>query len=149
MSIHRYEKADADVCLGLFRSNADRYFDPSELVLYEEFLAGDALKGTYYVARQGGPVVGAGGYSFHKGAYWLDWGIVHRLRHGRGIGTQLVQYRLAKIREEAPSATIRLTTSQYTVGFYERQGFDVQEFFKDGFGKGLHKYLLEVRGKTT
>ncbi|MBU2714497.1 GNAT family N-acetyltransferase [Zooshikella sp. WH53] len=59
----------------------------------------------------------------YKGVYWLDWGMINRNRHGRGIGSTLLEYRIKKIHEESSNPKIKLCTSQHTVGFYEKFGF--------------------------
>ncbi|MDE1464286.1 GNAT family N-acetyltransferase [Spartinivicinus poritis] len=145
MDIYKYTSSEFKNCIGLFISNADKFFDKSELEQYAEFLSGEALNGDYFIVKQNNLTVGAGGFVIHENAFWLDWGIVHRSKHRQGIGTKLLEYRLSKIYQENKSPTIRLCTSQHTVGFYKKYGFKVLSFTKNGYGVNLHKYMLEKR----
>ncbi len=143
MEFNEYTKSEFDDCIDLFMSNVDKYFDMSELDQYKAFLNEEAVGGNYFVVKEGGVSVAAGGFVNHKGAIWLDWGMVHRNQHGRGVGKKLLVFRLAKIREIYSFAKIKMYTSQYTVGFYEKYDFSVIGFAENGYAKDLHRYELE------
>lgn len=143
MDIYKYTSSEFESCIDLFTSNADKFFDKSELEQYEEFLNCEALDGDYFIVKHDTFTVGAGGFFSHENAFWLDWGIIHRSSHRQGIGTKLLKYRISKIYQENKNPIIKLCTSQHTEGFYKKYGFEVLNFTKDGYGINLHKYVLE------
>jgi len=147
MTIHikKYAANDFDNCIELFLSNADKFFDEIELQDYKAFLEKEALDGNYYVFKHRDSTVAAGGFFYLDNAYWFDWGIVHRTKHGLGIGNKLVEHRLKMIYKLSPNAIVKLCTSQYTVGFYEKHGFTQLSYAENGFGQNLHMYTLEKR----
>ena len=138
-----YTPTEFSNCMDLFTGNLDKYFAEGERAQYEDFLSNEALGGHYYVVKQGDLTVAAGGYFNHEGAYWMDWGMVCRSQHKKGIGSQLLNFRIQKIHEIDANARIKLCTSQYTKAFYQKFGFEVLRFTMHGFGENLHKYEME------
>ena len=144
MNFTPYTPADFDNCIALFKGNEGKYFDQSEFEQYQEFLRTEALTGLYYVMKDEGLTVGAGGMMVYDGVYWMDWGMIARDRHGQGIGTQLLQFRLDEIHKLEKNPKIKLCTSQHTVGFYERFGFERVKFTEHGYGPDLHKIEMDL-----
>ncbi|MCC6419958.1 MAG: GNAT family N-acetyltransferase [Gemmataceae bacterium] len=136
--------ADHPACLAIFDSNADRYFGPGDRDAFRAFL--DAQPGYFGIlCDDDGAVVGCGGFGVRDGGKTavLTWGMVHRDRHGQGLGRALALARLERIAQLPEVDRIVLNTSNETVGFYRKLGFRVVGVTPDGYGKGLDRYDLE------
>lgn len=143
MNIIEYKSAEFEGCINIFLSNLDKFFDASELKQYKEFLRTEALNGSYFTVNDKHQIVGAGGFCYYSDAYWLDWGMIHRSKHGQGVGSKLLEFRINKIFQLTSQPKIKLCTSQYTVEFYKKFGFSVVNFVENGYGINLHRYELE------
>ena len=144
-TIRAYRPGDRNACLAVFDSNVPDFFVPSERDEFAAFL--DDLPGPYLVlADPAGAVVGCGGWAVEEGALHADlcWGMVHRDRHGEGLGRRLAEARIDAVRESGGVASVRLHTSQHTTGFYERLGFELAGVEDDGYAPGLHRCDLRL-----
>jgi ribosomal protein S18 acetylase RimI-like enzyme len=144
MEIRAYHPSDRDACLALFDSNMPKFFMPSERADFAAFI--DDLPCPYFVLCDGKEVVGCGGYAINPGTGGADicWDVIHRDRHGQGLGRRLLAFRLEKIKAEPEAKFVRLDTSQHTTGFYARLGFEVQEIEPGGYGPGLDRCEMRL-----
>ncbi len=145
MEIHPYSAAFFAQCVNIFVSNHDRYFADYELDEYKTFLQRVAQTHSYFVGREHQNVIACGGFEEWDGVIVLTWGMVDRQHHGNGYGKQLTTYRIQAIHAEYPDKTINIETSQFSHGFYVKQGFTIQSSEKDGFEPGLDKYIMTWR----
>ena len=139
MNIRPSTPADLDAVVEVFRSNIPKYFTPEEEPGLHEFLS-DPRSYDYYVIEVGGEVIGAGGIALNElqsPTVSLCWGMVHRDHIGTGLGKMLTEFRIAKARDKCPDLPLTLGTSQHTQGFYEKFGFRLTEYEKDGYGPGI------------
>lgn len=145
MILRAYTPQDKAACLELFDSNLDPYFMPHERAEFSSFL--DKKIGEYFVVEQDeGRIVGCGGIAVNAetGEGNLTWGMIDRHKHRQGIGRFLTQGRLERLRQAPGLKTVAIQTSQHTVAFYARYGFEVKEIIKDGFGPGLDNYKMAL-----
>jgi len=70
----------------------------------------------------------------------LCWGMIRRDRHRAGLGTKLLLFRLAKAAQELSARSVRLDTSQHSVGFFRKHGFVTTATAKDYYGPGLDRF---------
>jgi ribosomal-protein-alanine N-acetyltransferase len=154
MNIRLYQPEDKKACIELFKGNMPKYFATSELPEFEQWL--DALETKklrqndlgveqYFVAEVKGELVGCGGFAKIGNEITLTWGMVLYAMHGIGIGKELLQYRLDRIRSSFPSASVILDTTQFSYGFFEHLGFKVTRIIKDFYGQGLDRYDMNLR----
>ena len=144
-AIRDYTPADRAACLALFDSNVPEYFTTPERPGFEEFL--DALPGPYLVLdSEQGELVACGGYAMNDepGRADLCWGMVRRDLHTQGIGRQLTVERIERARQDPSVTMLALNTSQHTVPFYERLGFNTIEVIPDGYAPGLHRCEMRL-----
>lgn len=138
---HRdFAPADFEACMALFDSNVPDYFHDAERDEFAAFLA--ALPGPYLVlVSDDGEVVGCGGYARVAGTGRADlcWGMVSKSVHRRGLGRALTQARIDRVLEDPTVTEVVLNTSQHTVGFYERLGFETVAVTPDGYAPGLDR----------
>jgi predicted GNAT family N-acyltransferase len=155
MKIRPYQDQDKPACLAIFESNCPLYFDAQELDLFENWLNHqstgspyqsptytDAAFDAYFVAVDTNEqVLACAGFYVVKELpeARLAWGMVHAAYHHQGLGTALLAYRKAVIKEKWPAHQITLGTSQYTYPFYEKMGFTVQEITLQGYGPNIDK----------
>lgn len=142
MTIKPYTKDKFDDCVEIFISNLDKYFAAYELAYFKAFLENAAYGNPFYVLVEDGDVIACGGYEKENEEITLTWGMVKREYHGQGYGKELTLYRLNEIGTNYPGITVKIDTSQHTMGFYEKQGFVTQEIEKDGYEPGLDKYIM-------
>lgn len=143
--IRDYAPADRDACIAVFESNVPEFFSDSERAELEAFLA--HLPGPYLVLEEDdGRVVGSGGYALASDGVTADlcWGMVHRDRHGLGLGRRLAEARIERIRGDGLARSVRLRTSQHTRTFFERLGFVTESVEADGFAPGLDRCEMRL-----
>jgi N-acetylglutamate synthase-like GNAT family acetyltransferase len=153
MNIRLYQPEDKKACIELFKGNMPKYFATSELPDFEQWLDiqetkkerhKDPVAEQYFVAEIKGELVGCGGFAKIGDEVTLTWGMVSQTMHGKGLGKELLQYRLDVIRSFFPSASVILDTTQFSYGFFERSGFKVTRIIKDFYGQGLDRYDMKI-----
>lgn len=109
--IREYRPADESACLDLFDSNRPKYFAASERDLFAAYLR--RRNRPYFVVEVLGQVRGCGGFHVEDhGVSHLDWGMVHADWHRRGVGADLLEWRLDRIRQIAHAWCVLIDTSQ-------------------------------------
>ncbi|WP_146217460.1 GNAT family N-acetyltransferase [Chitinophaga sp. S165] len=143
--ITEYTSTWRQQCLDAFISNVPDYFTEAEVSQYENWLdlfVAEKEHSHYYVAISGKTLVGCGGFGYDekKNEVTFAWGLVDRKFHKQGFGKQLLIYRLSKIRELYPGASIILDTTQHSRPFFERYGFVTVKYTENGYSNGMHRY---------
>ena len=64
---------------------------------------------------------------------------------GKTLGTLLLKYRIEKLKSIGSIQRITVRTSQAAYGFYEKQGFVLNEIKKDYWAKGFDMYNMELK----
>ncbi len=129
-----YRPGDFARCVHLFDSNVPDFFLPTERPAFLDFLAGEERRpprlredpradARFYLLKDGGTVVGCGGWYLEGEIAGLSWGIVDRARHRQGLGRLLVEERLRKIRKDGRSRWVRVRTIAAVQGFFQHLGF--------------------------
>lgn len=137
---------DRSDCLALFDGNLPRFFAPEERADFDAFLRALAdPQDDYLVLLHEEEIVACGGLSREEGAGRLVWGMVARDLHHQGIGTALLEARLAQARRLPGVAEVRLATSQHSAGFYESFGFVVTGLQPEGFGPGIDRLDMVLK----
>ncbi len=129
----------------LIRLNTPRYFDPSEEIELIKYLDGETED--YYVVEEDGEIIGCGGINYEpeKKTAVISWDIIHPDYQGKGIGKELLKFRINKIKEKNEHAQIIVRTSQFTFKFYEKAEFKLMEIVKDYWAKGIDLYYMELK----
>lgn len=142
--IRKYHKQDRDNLIQLIELNVPEYFDISEVNLFVKYL--DEELEDYFVVEHDEEIVACGGinYSSKKNQAVISWDMVHPKHQGKGIGGQLLKHRLDFIRAQEKYPRIGVRTSQHTVGFYEKYGFETFEIEKDYWAKGFDLYDMKM-----
>jgi N-acetylglutamate synthase-like GNAT family acetyltransferase len=144
LSVRDYDTKDRVACLELFDGNTPDFFAAEERGEYSRFL--DQLPCPYLVVlspEEG--VVAAGGYYVTEdprlGA--LAWGLVARAWHRRGVGLELLQLRIARLRSNRVLA-VRVRTSQRSRVFFERSGFRLVRVVPQGYAANIDLVELSL-----
>ena len=145
MDIRPFEPGDSAACLAIFDNNTPTYFLPHERDEYRAFL--DESDGHYFVGIEAGTIVACGGYwpLPHAPIALLTWGMVDRSHHGRGLGRQLIQYRLDELRKHPEVVAVKLQTSHLSAPFFAKAGFTTEQVIEDGYGPGLHQHDMVLQ----
>lgn len=134
---------DREACLAIFNTNVPKFFAPSEREQFAAFL--DVLPGPYFVCEHGTELIGCAGYARNgDGSASLCWGMIRRDWHGRGVGRLLLERRLEAIREDHTIKLVIMNTSQHTVAFFQKFGFQIEQVIPDGYSAGLDRYELRL-----
>ena len=145
ISIRRYETRDREGCLAAFRSNVPEYFIASDEDEVQRFL--DNIPGIYFVVEaDDASILACGGIAEETdpSVATLCWGIVDASVQRIGIGTRLLQHRIAEFLSKHPSVKrVRVNTTQKVQGFYERHGFRVLEVRAGAYGPDLDHVRMQ------
>ncbi len=140
-SIRLFNDIDIDSCVAICAANHPEYIAFPEIEEYREFLTKKPYApAPYYVIEVKGAIVACGGVAIAGKVFHLCWGLVHPSWHRCGLGTKLVQHRLAWARSQPALEVVEICTTQKTVEFYKRFGFKATKVTKDGFGPDLDRY---------
>jgi ribosomal protein S18 acetylase RimI-like enzyme len=160
MIIREYKMQDKDSCLDIFRSNCPKFFDKSELGLFDKWLDHQVMENSIYqspayanserdayyiIALSEFGVIGCGGFYILKDQKEarLAWGMIHADFQRQGFGTALYNHRVDIIKRDWPDHTLTLGTSQHTYSFYEQMGLTVTATVKSGYGEDLDRYDMQ------
>ena len=140
--IREYNPGDKSDVIHLMRLNTPRYFSPEEEDGLSRYLDNEIEH--YFVVEYNHKVIGSGGINFDDSSTGvISWDIFHPDYQGRGFGSQLLNFRLNKLKELEHIRKIIVRTSQLTHIFYEKQGFKLIETAKDYWAEGLDMYKME------
>ncbi len=143
-TIRLFTDEDLEACVAICAANHPEYIFLHEIEEHREFLTKKPYApAPYYVIEVEGEIVACGGVATAASAMHLCWGLVHPDWHRRGLGTKLVEHRLAWAKGRPELEAVELCTSHKTVEFYERFGFETIKVTKDGFGPGLDQHDME------
>lgn len=148
MTIRPYQSSDYSGCIRAFEGNHPEFFADHEKAEFEDLLNG--LSGSdnedtpfYYVVEIERQIAACAGFYFpdnQPGTAGLVWGMVAREFHRKGIGKQLLIFRLNKIQELCPGASVILDTTQLSFPFFEKLGFRITQITRDFYAPGLDRY---------
>ena len=146
ITIREYEPTDKDAVINLIRLNIPKYFAPTEETDLNYYL--DHERELYYVLLFDGQIVGCRGINFedNKTTGKISWDILHPQYQGKSLGSQLLKYRIEKIKVIDSIQKITVRTSQLAYKFYEKQGFELNEVKEDYWAKGFDLYRMEYKG---
>ncbi len=146
LRIRPYMGADHAACLAIFASNLPKFFAEYEREMFASYLLQDRKDESYFVAESEGSIRACGGFAVSEyGVAYLLWGMVEAQWHRRGLGSELLQWRLQRIREIPHAWCVLIDTSQHTAPFYERFGFSAFHQVNDGYQLGLDKiYMRQI-----
>jgi ribosomal-protein-alanine N-acetyltransferase len=136
-NIREYESADKAQVLLLLRLNTPAFFAAREEEEFERYL--EKEKEDYFVLESGGQIVACGGVNLlGLGEYArISWDMVHPQFQKKGLGFQLLKFRIQYINTRYPLKKIVVRTSQLAYKFYERAGFVVEKKEKDFWAPGF------------
>lgn len=142
--IKAYQNLDQKKLLQLLRLNTPQYFDPAEEKDFIEYLEKDSDH--YFVFENNNELIGCGGINyFHEESLArIAWDMVHPNHHGKGVGKQLVQFRINEIKKKTGIDKIVVRTSQFTFQFYQKMGFELEKIEKDFWAKGFDLYQMNI-----
>jgi len=136
-------ETDSSAVLKLFELNTPEFFHSSEKADLESYLKKEIED--YFVIEENGELIGSGGvnYFLEKNRAYISWDIIHPSAQGKGVGSFLVQHRLAILKELSAVSVAIVRTSQLVYKFYEKQGFELKEVKKDYWSPGYDLYFME------
>lgn len=121
------------------------FFSNEEEADYIEYL--QVHSGNYFVVENLGILIACGGinYGFDNGrTARLSWDIVHPDHQGKGVGRELVLYRIEQIKSDCNVKQIVVRTSQYAYPFYKKMGFRLKGIVKDFWSEGFDLYEMNL-----
>lgn len=142
--IRAYVPSDKEHVLALLRLNIPQYFAPEEEKDLEHYLENE-IEG-YFVMELNGELTGCGGFNFSDDGTTgkISWDFFHPAQQGKGLGAQLLRFRIEKLKEYPAVKVISVRTSQLAYRFYQKQGFEICETVKDYWAKGFDMIRMEM-----
>ena len=147
--IRPYKAQDKQDCLDTFKSNVPDFFSENEIADFEAFLTrleAGIPKTQFYVIEDENRIVGCGGFGDkdNKNIISLAWGHIHKNEHNKGLGQQLLTYRLALIKRMYSELPLLIDTTQFSYGFYKKNGFRLLKITENYYTEGMHRYDMEL-----
>lgn len=146
--IRPYLDSDLEDVLFLLELNTPKYFHVAEKEDLRQYLLNE--KEEYFVVELNGEVVAAGGINYNVDSQYIariSWDVVAPKMQGKGIGKDLLIYRVNQIKSSERYSKIVVRTSQLTFQFYEKFGFVLKTINRGFWAKGLDLYLMEINLK--
>ncbi len=143
--IRTFSAKDKPYLINLINLNTPTYFDAAEekdFIVYLEKQIED-----YYVIEQDNVIIGCGGinYETDKNTAIISWDIIHPDFQKKGLGKELLVYRINRIKDLNSYANIIVRTSQFSFQFYEKYGFKLIKCTKDYWAKGIDLYKMSYK----
>ncbi len=140
--IRKYKETDKRDVIHLMQLNTPKYFSPEEEMGFNQYLDNEIEQ--YFVVEYNNTLVGCGGINFDDSSTGvISWDIFHPDYQSKGFGSQLLNFRINKLKELENIRKIIVRTSQLTYLFYEKLGFKLLEVKKDYWAEGLDMYRME------
>jgi len=142
--IRTYSANDREEVIALLQLNIPQYFDPSETKDFKEYL--EQHLEDYFVVEDQGAIIGAGGINYfpEQNKARISWDFIHPDYQGKGVGKQLLNYRIARVKLNQKIKYIEVRTSQMAFKFYKKVGFELETIEKDFWAKGFNLYLMKL-----
>lgn len=142
-NLREYNFYDKEQVIELLRLNTPTYFAPEEENDFINYL--DNHIESYYVIELDNQLVACGGFnaSDKPAQIRISWDIIHPNYQGKGLGSQLLQFRIQEIKKIIGIEIISVRTSQIVYPFYAKYGFKLKEIVKDYWAKGFDLYSME------
>lgn len=143
INIREYRPEDENKIMEVFLENVPKYFAAHEAEEFRMFLREGPSN--YYLILVSGNITGAGGFDFtaDRQSAYLCWGFLAPAYHGKGIGRQLLDFRIKKISGNEHVTSLKVRTSQLAYKFFERNGFVLKQVVENFWAEGLDLYDME------
>ena len=143
--IREYEERDKEALLSILKLNTPNFFAASEEDDFVFYLENELEY--YYVIEYNEVIVGGGGINLKKEnkESFISWDLLHPDFQRKGIGVQLLNHRLEKIKTIPHINKITVRTSQHVFVFYEKSGFKTIEIVKDFWAPSFDLYRMEIK----
>ncbi|OYU97308.1 MAG: hypothetical protein CFE21_03165 [Bacteroidetes bacterium B1(2017)] len=155
MIIRPYTTIDKQECMNAFCSNVPEFFTESEVNDFDTFLDTFHTKGTvnktyYFVLELDSKIIACGGFGDRYGddVITLAWGLVHKDFHKKDFGKHLLKYRLDQIKLIYPGRPIYIDTTQFSMGFFGKYGFNTIKLSENFYAPGMHRYDMVYNENT-
>lgn len=142
--IRPYKTADKTSLIEILRLNTPQYFNESEEADFIKYL--DHHREEYFVIEANEKIVGSGGINYFpktKSAR-ISWDIIHPDFQGKGLGKELLAYRVQLLKKHPSVQLIVVRTSQFVHPFYEKMGFELEKIEKDYWASGIDLYQMKL-----
>ncbi|WP_430612077.1 GNAT family N-acetyltransferase [Flavobacterium sp. JP2137] len=142
--IRPYQPKDQAAIIDLFTMNTPLYFSADERIDLIDYLNHHIEH--YFVVEIAGEIVGSGGINFseNNSIGKLSWDLFHPDYQGKGLGTQLTQFRIEFLQNIDHIQTISVRTSQVAYLFYQKMGFVLRETVADYWSAGFDLYHMDL-----
>jgi ribosomal-protein-alanine N-acetyltransferase len=146
--IKKYDIKDKPALIALLKLHVPDYFAASEVNEYNHYLEHEIED--YFVVIENNVIIGAGGINYFpkQSLAKIAWDMIHPDHQGKGIGHELLKYRLELIHKNSTIKTVMVRTSQVAYQFYQKAGFDLEKIEKDFWAKGFDLYQMKFKNSS-
>lgn len=147
-TIRKYQSTDKAGVIDLVQLNTPRFFAEEEIDDLDKYLK--LFSDNYFVSENEGEIISAGGFNLMDDGITvrLSWDIIHPEFQGKGLGRELVLFRIEQIKQIPNRTTVQVRTSQLVWKFYEKLGFSLDQVQADYWAPGFDLYDMscQLRG---
>ena len=144
INIRPYKPTDKDSLVHIFKNNVPKYFDPSEINDFKNYL--HTKSDTYLTVESENRIVGGVGYEANtlNQTGSITWIFFDPECTGKGIGSKAVDHCIHEIKKNSHINRLTVRTSQLAYQFFEKFGFTLMKTEKNYWGEGLDLYEMEM-----
>jgi N-acetylglutamate synthase-like GNAT family acetyltransferase len=143
-NIRSYNSKDRAEVLEIFRLNSPEYFDPSEENDLKNYLQNELED--YFVIHSEDQILGAGGINYEQLAIAIiSWDLIHPDYQKMGLGRQLLEYRLQKLKKENRVDRVIVRTSQFAYKFYASAKFELLYTKPNYWARNFDLYFMRLK----
>lgn len=128
----------------LIQLNTPHFFNIKEEEDFIRYLENETED--YFVIEKNKNIIGCGGINYEpkNQSAVISWDIIHPDYQGKGVGKELLKFRIETIKKKGLYAQIIVRTSQLTWKFYNKYGFELKESKKDYWAPNLDLYYMTL-----
>lgn len=143
--IRKYDTKDKPELIALLKLHIPDSFAVSEVNEYNHYLEEEIED--YFVVIENRIIIGAGGINYFpvESLAKISWDMIHPEHQGKGIGYELLKYRLEVIGKNSNIKTVMVRTSQVAYQFYQKSGFKLEKIEKDFWATGFDLYQMKLK----
>ena len=141
--IRPYRLSDKERLIEIFKLNTPTYFDPIEVLDFEEYLSQNSA--SYSTIEYENKIVGGVGWYIkdEDKSGRITWIFFHPDASGKGLGREAVEHCFRILKSNSMIEKLVVTTSQLAYKFFEKFDYELILTKKDHWGPGLDLYLME------
>lgn len=142
--IRAYTTKDKPELVAILNLLIPAYFARSEEQDFVDYLEEEVED--YFVVEDHGRIIGSGGINYFpdNDEARISWDLIHPDFQGKGIGREVMEFRIRHIRNNSSAKWIVVRTTQLVYPFYQKLGFDLEKTEPDFWAPGFDLVQMKL-----